>query len=136
MFYMSVMSTWRSVHSTDLVRCPYSIFWMDDCPGGENPVEVWLSNWLCWGTFFMLGLQFTHADVGPMKSFSLSPSSIKEWGKEQWLLLCAIIVVISAFSVVVITLAIEEHIGRYMLSLSIIITIGLITVSVVYGSDH
>lgn len=71
-----------------------------------------------------------------MQKFSLTPSSIKEWQSEQWMILGALILVIAGFSVLVVACIIDEQLGRYMLSLSIVVILGLTTVTLIYGTDH
>lgn len=58
--------------------------------------EVYQFNYLFWGLAFLVGLNFTHADQGPFKHFSLDPSEMKDWGLFLWGALLAIVVFIAA----------------------------------------
>lgn len=40
--------------------------------------------------FFVFGINFSHADIGPMKNFTLDPAVMKTWGVGMWILFFAI----------------------------------------------
>jgi len=46
--------------------------------------EVYQFNYLFWGLAFLVGLNFSHADQGPMRHFELKPSEMKDWGLYFW----------------------------------------------------
>lgn len=57
MFFVSVLPTWCSTHSKDLIEFPKSLeTTQDKTSSSESSLRVWLYNWLIWGTFFILGL--------------------------------------------------------------------------------
>jgi len=52
-------------------------------------------NYFVWCVgFFLLGCQFTHADIGPLKHFTLSWDAMKNWGVFLWTLFVAVILFI------------------------------------------
>lgn len=54
-------------------------------------VEVFNYNFFIWcSSFFFIGLQFTHFDVGPMKRFTLDPEAMKTWGAGMWTIFCVL----------------------------------------------
>ena len=64
-----------------------------------TPEEVMDWNFKVWATtFVVLGLNFTHLDVGPLKHFTLSPSRMKRWRLGMWILwIVVMIIVVGAF---------------------------------------
>jgi hypothetical protein len=65
---------------------------------GETPTchtysedELFEFNLYQWGVgFFAFGLQFSHADIGPMKRLTLDPEVMKTWGIGMWILFFAV----------------------------------------------
>jgi len=48
-------------------------------------VEIFNYNFFVWcSSFFFIGLQFTHFDVGPMTRFTLDPAAMALWGPGMW----------------------------------------------------
>ena len=52
--------------------------------------DVFKFNYLFWCVGFMVGLNFTHFDEGPMKHLTLDPQIMKTWGLGLWALFAAI----------------------------------------------
>lgn len=59
-----------------------------------------------------------------------------EFGLEQWLVLAGIVAAIGGFAIIVVKLMIDEEMGRYALSVTIITAVGLVVVSLLYGVDR
>jgi uncharacterized membrane protein SpoIIM required for sporulation len=47
-------------------------------------IEVFEFNYFVWTLGFMVGLNFTHFDQGPMTHFMLDPDVMKTWGSLLW----------------------------------------------------
>jgi hypothetical protein len=55
------------------------------CETYEN-AQVFNYNFFIWCTsFFFVGLQFTHFDVGFMENFTLDPATMATWGPGMWM---------------------------------------------------
>ena len=70
-----------------------------------------------------------------MTKFRLTPSSIKEWELAQWGIMGTFIALIVGFGVVIVTLMLKYQMGRYTLSITIITTVALTVISLIYNSD-
>ncbi|CDW80395.1 UNKNOWN [Stylonychia lemnae] len=57
-------------------------------------VEVFNYNYYVWTTGFVLGLQFTHLDVGFLKHFTLDWKEMKKWPWYLWALFISLIAII------------------------------------------
>lgn len=63
--------------------------------------EVYQWNFYLWCSgFFLLGLQFTHGDVGPLRYFTFTWSTMKLWGPGMWGFFVVVIALLGAVIIV------------------------------------
>jgi hypothetical protein len=56
--------------------------------------EVFKYNFLFWCTGFMVGVNFTHADIKPIQRLTLDPKVIATWGVGKWILALVLLALI------------------------------------------
>lgn len=59
-----------------------------------TPMEIFKFNYFVWTLGFFFGLQWTHADVGPLQKITLEWDIIKTWGKGLWILFLSLVAII------------------------------------------
>lgn len=59
-------------------------------------MEVFWYNFIFWNLSFILGLNFTHLDNGPMKRLTLDPNVMKTWGKGMWALFAVMVALMAS----------------------------------------
>jgi hypothetical protein len=71
---------------------------------------------LFWGFAFLVGLNFTHLDEGPMKKLELNPEIMKTWGLPMWIFFIVLMLLIAAIFVEVLRVYIAIGILKYYLA--------------------
>lgn len=87
-----------------------------------NTWEVFKYNMLFWNVMFMLGLNFTHADFGPMQHLTLDPAVMKTWGRGMWTLFICLMTLITAILVLEVKDYVSVGIFSYYLCWASILT--------------
>ena len=66
-----------------------------------------------WNLAFIVGLNFTHLDNGPLKHLTLDPADIADWGKGMWMLALSLLLLIAAILFVICSSYIRLGIFEY-----------------------
>lgn len=78
--------------------------------------EVFRFNYFVWCLgFFGLGLQWTHADIGPIKDFTFEWDIMKTWGRGMWALFIFILLLIGILLYVILKAYMAIGIANYYL---------------------
>lgn len=81
--------------------------------------EVFKYNILWWNLSFLVGLNFTHLDNGPMRHLTLDPADIAKWGKPMWIFAIFLLILVLLILLVISSAYIKLGIFSYYIAYGI-----------------
>lgn len=83
--------------------------------------QVFYYNYFVWTMAFFLGLQFTHADQGIMRQFTLDWHQMQKWDFALWVIFIVMIVMLLYIAIVVVSTYIRIGVLKYYIVWTIIL---------------
>lgn len=83
--------------------------------------EIFSYNYWIWMVGFILGLNFTHLDEGPLENFTLDIEDIKQWGVGMWIFCACVVLLLGSFLIDLLVHYFKIGYMRYYILLGVII---------------